>query len=107
VGLTPRNPRLDVENLLVGYLPPDGQDRLLRDVTAASANATGSPPITSPPEPNLLEGGRGFVDRWRQSGWTSTCELIYQGEYRHVPVYLRPGWQTSNAMSPMCSPPSG
>ena len=99
-----------VENLLVGYLPPDGQDRLLRDVTAASATGsrlaadhlpTWNPLRWRPVAGSSTGGGN--------SGWTSTWpDLVYQGEYRHVPVYLADqGWRTVDAMSPMCSPPSG
>jgi methyltransferase (TIGR00027 family) len=85
------------ENLLVGYLPPDGQDRLLRDVTAASAPGSRFAADHIPTwNPLLLEAGRGFVDRWRQFGLDiDLAELIYQGEYRHVPANLADrGWQT-------------
>jgi methyltransferase (TIGR00027 family) len=86
-----------VENLLVGYLPPDGQDRLLRDVTAASAIGSRFAADHLPTwNPLLLEASRGFVDRWRQFGLdVDLAELVYQGEYRHVPIYLADqGWQT-------------
>jgi methyltransferase (TIGR00027 family) len=85
------------ENLLVGYLPPDGQDRLLRDVTAASAPGSRFAADHIPTwNPLVLEAGRGFVDRWRQFGLDiDLAELIYQGEYRHVPANLADrGWQT-------------
>ncbi|WP_118914075.1 SAM-dependent methyltransferase [Mycobacterium shigaense] len=85
------------ENLLVGYLPPAAQDRLLRDVTAASAPGSRFAADHIPTwNPLLLEAGRGFVDRWRQFGLDiDLAELIYQGEYRHVPAYLAErGWQT-------------
>lgn len=84
------------ENLLVGYLPPDGQDRLLRDVTAASAPGSRFAADHIPTwNPLLLEAGRGFVDRWRQFGLDiDLAELVYQGEYRHVPSNLADrGWQ--------------
>ncbi|SPM33172.1 O-Methyltransferase involved in polyketide biosynthesis [Mycobacterium rhizamassiliense] len=85
------------ENLLVGYLPPDGQDRLLRDVTVASAPGSRFAADHIPTwNPLQLEAGRGFVDRWRQFGLDiDLAELIYQGEYRHVPANLADrGWQT-------------
>lgn len=85
------------ENLLVGYLPPDGQDRLLRDVTVASALGSRFAADHIPTwNPLRLEAGRGFVDRWRQFGLNiDLAETIYQGEYRHVPAYLADrGWQT-------------
>jgi O-methyltransferase involved in polyketide biosynthesis len=86
-----------VENLLVGYLPPDGQDRLLRDVSAVSAIGSRFAADHLPTwNPLLLEASRGFVDRWRQFGLdVDLAELVYQGEYRHVPIYLADqGWQT-------------
>jgi methyltransferase (TIGR00027 family) len=85
------------ENLLVGYLPPDEQNRLLRDVTAVSAagsrfGADHMPTWT----PLQLEEGRAFVDVWRQQGLdVDLATLTYQGEYRYVPHYLAAhGWET-------------
>jgi methyltransferase (TIGR00027 family) len=85
------------ENLLVGYLPPDGQNRLLQDVTAVSAagsrfGADHMPTWT----PSQLEEGRAFVDIWRQHGLdVDLATLTYHGEYRYVPQYLAAhGWET-------------
>jgi methyltransferase (TIGR00027 family) len=85
------------ENLLVGYLPPDGQNRLLRDLTAVSAAGSRFAADHIPTWTALqLKAGRAFVDRWRQYGLDiDLARLTYQGEYRHVPDYLAAhGWET-------------
>jgi methyltransferase (TIGR00027 family) len=86
-----------VEQLLVGYLPPNAQNRLLDDVTAASAAgsrfaADHMPTWTS----SQLEAGRAFLDGWRQHGLdVDLAGLTYPGEYRYVPDYLEArGWET-------------
>ena len=85
------------EQLLVGYLPPDAQNRLLQDVTAVSAPgsrfaADHMPTWTS----SQLEAGRAFVDRWLRHGLeVDLTSLTYPGEYRHVPDDLAShGWTT-------------
>ncbi len=86
-----------VEQLLVGYLPPSGQNRLLDDVTALSAAgsrfaADHMPTWTS----SQLEAGRAFMEGWRRHGLdVDLASLTYPGEYRYVPEYLAAhGWQT-------------
>ena len=86
-----------VEQLLVGYLPPAVQNRLLDDVTALSSAgsrfaADHMPTWTS----SQLEAGRVFVDGWRQHGLdVDLTSLTYPGEYRYVPEYLAAnGWET-------------
>jgi methyltransferase (TIGR00027 family) len=85
------------EQLLVGFLPPEAQNRLLDGVTAASAAgsrfaADHMPTWTS----SQLEAGRAFVDDWRQHGLdVDLASLTYPGEYRNVPEYLEAkGWET-------------
>jgi len=85
------------EQLLVGYLPPEAQNRLLDGVTAVSAAgsrfaADHMPTWTS----SQLEAGRAFVDDWRQHGLdVGLAGLTYPGEYRNVPEYLEAkGWET-------------
>jgi len=88
-----------VEQLLVGYLPPAGQNRLLDDVTALSSvgsrfAADHMPTWTS----SQLEAGRTFVDGWRQHGLdVELTSLTYPGEYRYVPEYLAAnGWEIAD-----------
>ncbi|MBW0019644.1 MAG: class I SAM-dependent methyltransferase [Mycobacterium sp.] len=83
------------ENLLIGYLPPDGQDRLLDTVTAVSAAgsrfvADHMPTWTT----QQLRAGEAFVERWREFGLEiDLAGLTYPGDYRDVPEYLAAhGW---------------
>ncbi len=85
------------ENLLVGYLSPTSQNRLLRDVTAVSAAGSRFAADHMPTwTPLQLEAGRAFVNRWRQFGLdVDLASLTYPGEYRYLPEYLTShGWQT-------------
>ncbi|HZC53069.1 MAG TPA: class I SAM-dependent methyltransferase [Mycobacterium sp.] len=85
------------ENLLVGYLPPDAQNRLLETLTAASATGSRLAADHMPTwTPSQLEQGRAFIDIWRQHGLdVDLAALTYPGEYRYVPQYLASrGWQT-------------
>jgi methyltransferase (TIGR00027 family) len=85
------------EQLLVGYLPPDAQNRLLQDVTAASAVGSRFAADHMPTwTPLHLEAGRAFIDRWRQHGVdVDLASLTHPGEYRYVPDYLAShGWKT-------------
>jgi methyltransferase (TIGR00027 family) len=85
------------ENLLVGYLPPDGQNRLLQDVTAVSvAGSRFAADHMSTWTPAQLQAGHAFVGMWRQFGLdVDLSALTYPGEYREVPDYLSArGWQT-------------
>jgi methyltransferase (TIGR00027 family) len=85
-----------VEQLLVGYLPPAGQNRLLDDVTAASAAGSRFAADHTAWTPSQLEAGRAFIDGWRQHGLDlDLAGLTYPGEYRYVPEYLAAnGWET-------------
>jgi methyltransferase (TIGR00027 family) len=85
------------EGLLVGYLPPDGQNRLLQDVSAVSAAGSQFAADHMPTwTPLQLKAGRAFVDHWRQHGLdVDLAALTYPGEYRYVPEYLTAhGWET-------------
>jgi methyltransferase (TIGR00027 family) len=85
------------EQLLVGYLPPNAQNRLLDDVTAASAAGSRfAADHIRTWTPSQLEAGRAFLDDWRQHGLdVDLAALTYPGEYRYVPEYLEAnGWET-------------
>ncbi|OIN82823.1 SAM-dependent methyltransferase [Mycobacterium malmoense] len=85
------------EQLLVGYLPPDAQNRLLQDVTAVSAAGSRFAADHMPTwTPMHVEAGRAFVDSWRQHGLdVDLASLTYPGEYHYVPEYLAShGWET-------------
>jgi methyltransferase (TIGR00027 family) len=86
------------EQLLVGYLPPAAQNRLLQDVTAVSAVGSRFAADYLPTwTPMQLEAGRAFVDGWRQHGLDiDLASLTHPGEYRYVPEYLASrGWATA------------
>jgi methyltransferase (TIGR00027 family) len=85
------------EQLLVAYLPPDGQNRLLNDITAMSAAGSRFAADHMPTwTPRQLEVGRAFVDDWRRHGLdVDLADLTYQGEFHYVPPYLADhGWET-------------
>lgn len=85
------------EQLLVGYLPPDEQHRLLDAVTASSASGSRFTADHMPTwNPLQLGAERAFVDGWRQRGLdVDLASLTYPGEYHYVPEYLASnGWET-------------
>ncbi|WP_156688466.1 SAM-dependent methyltransferase [Mycobacterium sp. Marseille-P9652] len=85
------------DQLLVGYLPPAAQTRLLDDV--ASLSAVGSRfaadhmPVWTP---SHVKAGLAFVDSWAREGLdVDLASLTYPGEYRYVPEHLAShGWET-------------
>jgi methyltransferase (TIGR00027 family) len=86
------------EQLLVGYLPPDAQNRLLQDVTAASAAGSRFAADHLPAwTPSHVEAGRAFVDGWRQHGLdVDLPRMTNSGEHSRVPEYLAShGWETA------------
>jgi methyltransferase (TIGR00027 family) len=98
VGFDAAQPTIWVaEQLLVGYLSPDAQNRLLRDVTAASAAGSRLAADHMPTwTPMHVEAGRAFVERWRHRGLEiDLASVTYPGQYRYVPDYLAAqGWET-------------
>ncbi|TAM64175.1 class I SAM-dependent methyltransferase [Mycobacterium sp.] len=98
VGFDAAQPTVWVaEQLLVGYLPPDEQNRLLRGVTAASAPGSRLVADHMPTwNPLQLGAERSFVDGWRRRGLDiDLASLTYPGEYHYVPEYLTThGWET-------------
>ncbi|GAA4534564.1 class I SAM-dependent methyltransferase [Mycobacterium paraffinicum] len=85
------------EQLLIGYLTPAVQDRVLQGVTAMSAAgsrfAADHMPIWTPLQ---LEAERSFVDGLRQNGVdVDLASLTHPGQYHYVPEYLTArGWET-------------
>jgi methyltransferase (TIGR00027 family) len=85
------------EQLLVGYLPPDAQHRLLQGVSAASAAGSRfAADHMATWTPARQAARQAFVDGWRRHGLdVDLASLTYPGEYRYVPEYLAAhGWQT-------------
>jgi methyltransferase (TIGR00027 family) len=89
------------EGLLLGYLPPDAQDRLLDNLTALSAPgsrfATESMPnINQLDEGKIQERMQTLTQSWHDHGFDiDMAELIYPGDRNEVDTYLDThGWQT-------------
>jgi methyltransferase (TIGR00027 family) len=85
------------EQLLVGYLPPYAQHRLLAGVTEVSAPGSRfSADHMASWTPERQAAREAFVEGWRQHGLdVDLASLTYPGEYRYVPEYLAAhGWQT-------------
>lgn len=85
------------EQLLVGYLPPDAQHRLLAGVTEASAPGSRfSADHMASWTPERQAAREAFVEGWRRHGLdVDLASLTYPGEYRYVPEYLAThGWET-------------
>ncbi|WP_055403820.1 MULTISPECIES: SAM-dependent methyltransferase [unclassified Mycobacterium] len=78
------------EQLLIGYLTPALQDRVLQGVTAMSAAGSRLAADHMPTwTPLLLEAERSFVDGWRRHGLDiDLASLTHPGRYHYVPEYL-------------------
>ncbi|OBF26125.1 class I SAM-dependent methyltransferase [Mycobacterium sp. ACS4331] len=86
---------------LLGYLPPDAQDRLLDQITALSAPgsrfAAESVPSHSGDDDETQDRMKASTDRWREHGFDiDFSELVFLGERAEVSEYLRThGWATT------------
>lgn len=87
---------------LLGYLPPDAQDRLLDNISALSA--TGSrlateaiPDMSGVDHDQAREMMRKATEKWRAHGFNlEFSELGYEGDRNDVAAYLDTlGWQSS------------
>jgi methyltransferase (TIGR00027 family) len=103
-GFDPAQPSAWSAEGLLGYLPPDAQDRLLDTITALSAPgsriATESGPNREPGhEERIKERMRKVSERWRKHGLDlDMTDLVYFGERNEAAVYLSDhGWQMSGS----------
>ncbi|BDB40257.1 MULTISPECIES: SAM-dependent methyltransferase [Mycobacterium] len=89
-GFDPVQPTLWIaENLLLGYLPPDAQDRLLRDITGVSAAGSQFAADHLPWTQLQLQEGHAFIDLWRRQGLdVDLTKLTYTAEFPSVPENL-------------------
>jgi methyltransferase (TIGR00027 family) len=99
-GFDPDQPSAWSAEGLLGYLPPDAQDRLLDTITALSAPgsriATESGPTREPGhEERIKDRMRTVSQRWRKHGLDlDMTELVYFGDRNEAAVYLSDhGWQ--------------
>jgi methyltransferase (TIGR00027 family) len=103
-GFDPDRPSAWSAEGLLGYLPPDAQDRLLDTITALSAPgsriATESGPTREPGhEQRIKERMRTVSERWRKHGLDlDMTELVYFGNRNEAAVYLSDhGWQMAGS----------
>jgi methyltransferase (TIGR00027 family) len=101
-GFDPGRPTAWSAEGLLGYLPPEAQDRLLETVTALSAPgsrfATESTPTRDPAiQERIKEHMRTTSARWRKHGLDlDMTELLYFGDRNEAAPYLSDrGWQMS------------
>jgi methyltransferase (TIGR00027 family) len=89
---------------LLGYLPPEAQDRLLDTITELSAPgsrfATESGPDVDPADQDkLIERMRSAAQRWREHGFDLDIgELVYLGDRNSAEPYLADhGWAVTGS----------
>jgi len=99
-GFDPDQPSAWSAEGLLGYLPPDAQDRLLDTITALSAPgsriATDSGPTRDPAhEERIRERFRTVSERWRKHGLDlDMTQLVYFGDRNELSPYLSDrGWE--------------
>src|ERR1700722_11208722 len=99
-GFDPDRPTAWIAEGLLGYLPPDAQDRLLDNITALSA--AGSRFATESiagrddlDEEAIKERMKAVSARWREHGFDlDMTELIYFGDRNEAAEYLKShGWE--------------
>lgn len=105
-GFDAAEPTAWIAEGLLGYLPPDAQDRLLDQVTALSAPGSrlgveGVPATEVNDEESIRERMKNFTDRWRAHGLDMDLkELIFVGDRADVTTYLDGhSWKTSGISS--------
>lgn len=99
-GFDPARPSAWSAEGLLGYLPPDAQDRLLDTITELSAPgswiAVESVPRVDPDlHEKTVERMRTTSQRWQQHGFNlDFAELVYLGDRNEAATYLEErGWQ--------------
>ena len=101
-GFDPNKPTAWSAEGLLGYLPPDAQDRLLDTLTGLSAPGSRiaidcAPPSDPAQEQRSRERMRAFSDHWREQGFhLDFSELVYIGERNEASAYLTGhGWRVA------------
>ncbi|WP_018601808.1 class I SAM-dependent methyltransferase [Mycobacterium sp. 155] len=105
-GFDASKPTAWIAEGLLGYLPPDAQDRLLDQVTALSAPGSrlgveGVPATEANDEETIRARMRDFTDRWRAHGLDIDLnELIFLGDRADVTTYLEGhSWEVTGISS--------
>jgi len=103
-GFDPNQPTAWSAEGLLGYLPPDAQDRLLDTITELSAPDSrvaveSVPNIDASDHEKAIERMRQASERWRDHGFDLDFgELVYLGDRNDASTYLGDhGWQLSSS----------
>ncbi|BBZ21947.1 class I SAM-dependent methyltransferase [Mycolicibacter hiberniae] len=87
---------------LLGYLPPQAQDRLLDNLTALSADGSrlateAIPNLSAAEQEQARETMRSATEKWQEHGFDlEFSELGYEGDRHDVAAYLAPlGWAST------------
>jgi methyltransferase (TIGR00027 family) len=105
-GFDPGTPTAWIAEGLLGYLPPDAQDRLLDTITALSAPGSRCACETAAnpgqlDHDEIRERMQTASDRWQRHGFDiNFVELVYIGDRNPVGEYLaNHGWKTHGSTS--------
>jgi methyltransferase (TIGR00027 family) len=100
-GFDTSRPTAWIAEGLLGYLPPEAQDRLLDNISALSADGSrlateAIPDVSGVDEEKVREMMRKATDKWRAHGFDLDFdELGYQGDRNDVAEYLDGlGWRS-------------
>ena len=103
-GFDPGQPTAWSAEGLLGYLPPDAQDRLLDTITALSAPGSrfateSAPNIDRDDLDKAMERMQSTAERWRNHGFDlDFANLVYLGDRNEAATYLADhGWQVEGA----------
>ena len=102
-GFDTAQPTAWIAEGLLGYLPPDAQDRLFDNISALSAPGSRIGTGYVPDMRDRVEKrGREMSERWRRMGLNlNWSELVYTGERNDVAAYLgERGWDTTVRSTP-------
>jgi methyltransferase (TIGR00027 family) len=101
-GFDKSQPTAWIAEGLLGYLPPDAQDRLLDNISALSAEGSrlateAIPDMSHVDHEQARERMRKATEKWRAHGFDlEFSELGYEGDRNDVAAYLEPlGWQST------------
>ncbi|HEX3285236.1 MAG TPA: class I SAM-dependent methyltransferase [Mycobacterium sp.] len=101
-GFDPEQPTAWSAEGLLGYLPPDAQDRLLDTITELSAPGShlateSAPPIDQNDVDEAMEKMESAAERWREHGYDlDWANLVYLGDRNEPSAYLaNHGWQVN------------
>lgn len=101
-GFDTSQPTAWIAEGLLGYLPPEAQDRLLDNISALSADGSrlateAIPDMSNVDHDQAREMMRKATDKWRAHGFDlEFSELGYEGDRNDVAAYLDTlGWQST------------